>query len=99
MKTMTAKDAKNKFGEMLDTTQREPVMLTKNDRPVAIVLSIHDAETSLVSEIFMNKEEGYDDWAKAKIAQSLEAHKAGKLKVSDHHEVMERMSQLFEKQP
>ena len=39
MKTVTAKDAKNRFGELMDTVQREPVSIEKHGRPVAVVLS------------------------------------------------------------
>ena len=34
MQVITAKDAKSRFGELLDTMQREPVLVTKNKRPV-----------------------------------------------------------------
>ena len=30
MKVMTARDAKNHFGEFLDTARREPVIVTKS---------------------------------------------------------------------
>ena len=39
MKAITAKDAKNRFGELMDTVQREPVTIKKHGRPVAVVLS------------------------------------------------------------
>ena len=39
MKAVTAKDAKNRFGELIDTVQREPVSIEKHGRPVAVVLS------------------------------------------------------------
>jgi prevent-host-death family protein len=39
MKAVTAKDAKNRFGELMDTVQREPVSIEKHGRPVAVVLS------------------------------------------------------------
>ena len=42
MKTMTAAEAKNSFGKLLDATMREPVMITKIDRPVAVSLSMDD---------------------------------------------------------
>ena len=32
MKTITARDAKTRFGELLDSMQREPVVITKNNR-------------------------------------------------------------------
>lgn len=37
---MTADDAKNRFGQLLDAAQRAPVRVTKNGRPVTIVLSV-----------------------------------------------------------
>ncbi|MBI5121706.1 MAG: type II toxin-antitoxin system Phd/YefM family antitoxin [Rhodospirillales bacterium] len=42
MRSMAAKEAKNHFGELLDTARREPVTIERNGRPVAVVLSIED---------------------------------------------------------
>ena len=39
MLVMTASDAKNKFGELLDNSRMEPVRIQKNGRDVAVVLS------------------------------------------------------------
>lgn len=39
MTTVTSKDAQNKFGSMLDAARKEPVTITRHDRPVAVVLS------------------------------------------------------------
>lgn len=39
MKAIAAKDAKNNFGEMLDTVQREPLSIEKHGRAVAVVMS------------------------------------------------------------
>jgi prevent-host-death family protein len=39
MKRFTATDAKNKFGEILDASMTEPVMIEKNGRPVAVLIS------------------------------------------------------------
>ena len=44
MKSVTARDAKTNFGELLDTAIREPVSITRNGRPVAVVLSRQDFE-------------------------------------------------------
>jgi prevent-host-death family protein len=44
-KTISAKEAKNAFGSFLDSAQREPVMITKRDRPVGIFFSMHDIES------------------------------------------------------
>lgn len=39
MKTYSAKNAKEHFGELMDTVQREPVTIEKYGRPVAVVMS------------------------------------------------------------
>ncbi len=42
MKTVTAVEAKNNFGRLLDTAHREPVVVTKNNREVAALFSMED---------------------------------------------------------
>ena len=42
METFAAREAKNAFGRLIDTAQREPVTIERNGRPVAVVLSKHD---------------------------------------------------------
>ena len=42
MKAMTAADAKNSFGSFLDAVQHEPVVVTKQNRPVGVMLSMQD---------------------------------------------------------
>jgi antitoxin Phd len=42
MKTIGAKDAKNGFGRMLDAAQREPVIIEKHGRAVAVLLSLEE---------------------------------------------------------
>lgn len=44
MINLASKDAKNKFGEMLDTVQREPVVISKKGRTVAVVVSKQEYE-------------------------------------------------------
>ncbi len=44
MKTLTAREAKNSFGELLDMAQREPVIVTKRGRPVSVMLSIEEMQ-------------------------------------------------------
>ncbi len=44
MRTVAAREAKNEFGRLLDTAQREPVTIERHGRPVAVVLSIEDYE-------------------------------------------------------
>jgi antitoxin Phd len=44
MRTVSAIDAKNRFGQLLAAAQREPVTVTKQGRPAAVVLSVEDYE-------------------------------------------------------
>ena len=44
MKTITSKDAKQGFGELMDAAMREPVAITKNGKPSAVLLSQSDYE-------------------------------------------------------
>lgn len=41
MRTMSSLDAQNRFGELIDTSQREPVLITRRGRPVSVVISPH----------------------------------------------------------
>jgi prevent-host-death family protein len=40
MKTMSSREAQNAFGNFLDTAQREPVLVTRRNRPVGVMLSM-----------------------------------------------------------
>lgn len=44
MKSMSAKDAKNAFGLLLDTARAEPVRIEKHGRAVVVVLSVEEFE-------------------------------------------------------
>jgi len=44
MHTLTANDAKRNFGELLLSAQREPVMISKNNKNAVVVMSIKDFE-------------------------------------------------------
>lgn len=44
MQTLTANDAKTRFGELLDMAQREPVRVTRRDRVVGVMVSAQDYE-------------------------------------------------------
>ena len=43
-KPMPAAHAKTNFGALLDSAQREPVTITKQGRPVAVVMSMQEYE-------------------------------------------------------
>lgn len=42
MKTVAATEAKNRLGAILDAAQREPIVIRRQDRDIAVLLSIAD---------------------------------------------------------
>lgn len=44
MKTVPATEAKNRLGAILDEAQREPIVIRRQDRDIAVVLSMADYE-------------------------------------------------------
>ena len=50
MKTMTAAEAKTSFGRFLDTAQREPVLVTRKNRPIGVMISMQDIEDTVWGE-------------------------------------------------
>lgn len=44
VKRISAKTAKNRFGQLVDTARAEPVTIEKHGRPVVVVLSIEEYE-------------------------------------------------------
>ena len=44
MKTMSAREAKNAFGFMIDTARAEPVLIEKHGRAVVMVISVEEYE-------------------------------------------------------
>ena len=44
MRTMSAREAKNAFGLLIDTARAEPVVIEKHGRGVVVVLAIEEFE-------------------------------------------------------
>ena len=44
MKRVAATEAKNRLGAILDEAQREPIVIRRQDRDIAVVLSMADYE-------------------------------------------------------
>jgi len=65
---MSAKDAKNHFGELLLEAQKAPVTIEKNGRPVAVVYSFE--EHHHIEQVKL-------EWLKAAIAEADEAAACG----------------------
>ena len=70
MRTLSAKDAKNRFGELLLEAQREPVTIERNGRPVAVVQSYEDWQE--VERIRL-------EWLRAAVAEGIADADAGRL--------------------
>ncbi len=64
MTSMAAKDAKNRFGQLLDSAQRGPVSIEKHGRPVAVMISQEEFERMEVLKLESLRHEmqrGLDD--------------------------------------
>lgn len=61
MKTMTASVASKEFGRYLDAVQREPIVVTKKNRAVAVTVSVQDWEELLQYRIEQGITQGLAD--------------------------------------
>jgi prevent-host-death family protein len=61
MRTMSAKEAKNHFGELLMEAQKAPVTIEKNGKPVAVVCSIELHEAAEAAKL---------DWLRRAVAEA-----------------------------
>ena len=44
MKTISAREAKNSFGRLIDTARAEPVLIEKHGRGVVVVVAVEEYE-------------------------------------------------------
>jgi len=44
MKTISAREAKNGFGRLIDTARAEPVLIKKHGRGVVVVMAVEEYE-------------------------------------------------------
>ena len=68
MKTMTASAASKEFGRFIDTVQHEPVVITKQNRPVAVTLSMQDAEELFQYRVEAGIEKGLLDVKQGRVS-------------------------------
>ena len=73
MKTMSATAASKEFGRFIDAAQREPVLLTKKDRPVAVTVSVADWEELLSLRIERGIAAGLADVAAGQVVEMTDA--------------------------
>lgn len=69
MKTMSATLASKEFGRFIDAAQREPILLTKKDRPVAVTVSVADWEELISLGIERGIAAGLADVAERRVTQ------------------------------
>ena len=62
MLTKTSAEAQNKFGQLLDLAQREPVAITRHGRPAAFVISPHDMEELAEVQRRRRAVRAFDEW-------------------------------------
>jgi len=73
MKTMSATTASKEFGRFIDAAQREPVLLTKKDRPVAVTVSVADWEELVSLRIERGIAAGLADVAAGRVVEMTDA--------------------------
>jgi prevent-host-death family protein len=83
MLTVTSVDAQNRFGQLLDTVQREPVVITRHGRTAAFMVSPQDMQELQVarSSKRMTAVEAFTAWSQQAAASALPA--AGALTDAD----------------
>lgn len=72
MKTVAATEAKNRLGAILDAAQREPIVIRRQDRDIAVVLSMADYDrlrSSNVSAFLTLRDEIAAEAAKAGLTE------------------------------
>jgi len=69
MKTMSATLASKEFGRFIDAAQREPILLTTKDRPVAVTVSVADWEELISMRIERGIAAGLADVAEGRVTQ------------------------------
>lgn len=73
MKTMSATIASKEFGRFIDAAQREPVLLTRKDRPVAVTVSVADWEELVSLRIERGIAAGLSDVAAGRVVEMTDA--------------------------
>jgi antitoxin Phd len=75
MITVTSVEAQNRFGQLLDTVQREPVTITRNGRTAAFMVSPQDMQDLQAAQIKKRQSalEAFEVWSKKAASTALSA--------------------------
>ncbi len=79
MKTMTASIASKEFGRYLDAAQREPVIVTRQNRPVAVTVSFQDWEELTTLRIESGLSQGLGDLKQGNFEEMTEESTARRI--------------------
>jgi len=88
MTTIAATEAKNRFGELLETVHREPVEISKKGRPVAVVLS-YAAYAEMQNELSREREAPDFSGIEAWIESTRQTRKGHPLDEADYYKHLE----------
>lgn len=70
MEHLPASDAKREFGEVLMRVQKEPVGISRNGKPVAVVMSAREYEELLALK---------EAWLRAELLKGLDSRNKGQV--------------------
>ena len=74
MITVTSVEAQNRFGQLLDTVQREPVTITRHGRTAAFIVSPRDMQDLQDARRKRSKAAAeFDAWSRRAVASALPA--------------------------
>ncbi len=74
MITVTSVEAQNRFGQLLDTVQREPVTITRHGRTAAFIVSPQDMEELRDARSKRSKAvDEFEAWSQRAAASALPA--------------------------
>lgn len=77
MISVTSADAQNRFGQLLDMAQREPVTVTRHGRPAAFIVSPQDMQELIDARSRRSKAvAAFEAWAAGAKAQAKPAAEA-----------------------
>jgi prevent-host-death family protein len=86
MEQLNATDAKREFGELLIKAQTEPISISKNGKPIAVIVSdkeFQELEAFKEQVLKMAIAEGLDDLAKNKIHSHKNVFDSLKMKINE----------------
>ncbi|MCK9991143.1 MAG: hypothetical protein RugAbin2_02157 [Rugosibacter sp.] len=75
MITVTSVEAQNRFGQLLDTVQREPVVITRHGRTAAFMVSPQDMQDLRDAQVGKRKNAvaDFEAWSQRAAATALPA--------------------------